>query len=195
MVNPHDDLEPLETLGAGQPIDASTLAVSTGRCVAHSRSGDRCKNRPIVGANVCRAHGGSAPQVKAAAARRAAEAEARKAVGLWGGRRDVHPAEALLEVVQWKAAEVEHWRGVVERLGPWTSAKPPAAYQMLRQAELDLTACASASVRAGVNQALVGLAQVQAVRILTVLRNAAAALGMNLSDGEIASAIRMELGQ
>jgi hypothetical protein len=40
------------------------------RCTAHSRSGARCKGRPIRGGSVCRMHGGGAPQVKRKAAER-----------------------------------------------------------------------------------------------------------------------------
>ena len=43
-------------------------------CTATTRSGNRCSNPPIKGATVCRMHGGSAPQVKAKAAERIAEA-------------------------------------------------------------------------------------------------------------------------
>ncbi len=47
------------------------LLDETARCVATSkRSGNRCKRRPIEGGTVCAMHGGSAPQVQAAAARR-----------------------------------------------------------------------------------------------------------------------------
>lgn len=37
------------------------------RCTAHSRSGARCKKQPVLGATVCRMHGGAAPQVQASA--------------------------------------------------------------------------------------------------------------------------------
>jgi hypothetical protein len=41
------------------------------QCTATShRTGERCKRRPILGGNVCPVHGGSAPQVIAAARRR-----------------------------------------------------------------------------------------------------------------------------
>ena len=44
------------------------------RCTATAnRTGQRCELRPIKGANVCRVHGGSAPQVKAAARLRLSE--------------------------------------------------------------------------------------------------------------------------
>lgn len=36
----------------------------TRQCNATSRSGERCKRRPIPGGNVCVMHGGSAPQVR-----------------------------------------------------------------------------------------------------------------------------------
>lgn len=37
------------------------------RCTAHNRQGKRCGNPPVAGTNVCRMHGGGAPQVKKAA--------------------------------------------------------------------------------------------------------------------------------
>src|SRR5262252_9487789 len=44
------------------------------RCKGHSsRTGLPCNNRPIHGSTVCSSHGGSAPQVKKAAAERIAE--------------------------------------------------------------------------------------------------------------------------
>lgn len=42
-------------------------------CTAHKQNGQACKAPAIRGANVCRVHGGSAPQVKAAARRRLLE--------------------------------------------------------------------------------------------------------------------------
>lgn len=44
------------------------------QCKATTRQGNRCKTDAIRGATVCRMHGGSAPQVKAAAKRRLLEA-------------------------------------------------------------------------------------------------------------------------
>ena len=44
------------------------------QCQAHTTAGVPCRNPAIRGATVCRSHGGSAPQVKAAARRRLLEA-------------------------------------------------------------------------------------------------------------------------
>lgn len=50
------------------------------RCTAaSSRTGQPCRNRAIAGATVCRMHGGAAPQVRRAAERRLAEAQAAQA--------------------------------------------------------------------------------------------------------------------
>src|SRR4051794_22299579 len=42
------------------------------RCVARKRDGTPCRGRPLDGANVCRMHGGAAPQVRRKAQERLA---------------------------------------------------------------------------------------------------------------------------
>ena len=44
--------------------------IASSRCTAHNKRGGMCKSQAILGATVCRMHGGSAPQVKAKAAER-----------------------------------------------------------------------------------------------------------------------------
>jgi hypothetical protein len=44
------------------------------QCVAHRRDGNQCGSDAVKGTTVCRMHGGSAPQVRAAARRRLLEA-------------------------------------------------------------------------------------------------------------------------
>jgi hypothetical protein len=58
-----------DPLQATQPLKG--LPGNAQRCHAHSkRSGKACNNPAILGATVCRMHGGSAPQVKLAALER-----------------------------------------------------------------------------------------------------------------------------
>lgn len=69
-------------------------------CAATSNAtGQRCKRHPVKGATVCQVHGGAAPQVKAAAARRleaaAVEADARAVLAKEGVHGVADPMEAL----------------------------------------------------------------------------------------------------
>ncbi|MBK9156703.1 MAG: hypothetical protein IPM11_01005 [Micropruina sp.] len=187
-------------------------------CTAMTSKGKPCRLAPITGGTVCRTHGGSAPQVRRKADERIAteraELEAARQVQKWGGRVNINPAQALLELVQDKAHEVAYWQWKVaeldesQRAGVLLSktegtdgfidkqikqAGPHTFLTMLHKAQDQLAAYAAAAVKAGVDQALVSIAQAQAVRILTVLRNAAVRLGMDLSDEQIADAVHAEL--
>jgi hypothetical protein len=72
------------------------------RCTATARSGERCRRAAIPGGNVCASHGGSARQVRAAAARRVAaervESVAREVLGT--PSINVDPADAMLAALQ-----------------------------------------------------------------------------------------------
>lgn len=50
------------------------------RCSARRTNGEPCKAWAMVGAKTCRAHGSSAPQVRAVAEQRVTEADARRAM-------------------------------------------------------------------------------------------------------------------
>lgn len=179
-------------------------------CTGTNRNGDPCRRAPIVGGSVCWTHGGSAPQVRRAAEARHAAAlaglDAVRAVELFGGRRDVHPAAALLELVQRKAAEVEYWRARVSLLPEaditygvtkeefgvdrgedkditTREYKPNILYSMLRQAEQDLASYCAASLKAGVDAAMVSLAQEQGLRIVAIMRAVLADVRLQLGAG------------
>jgi len=193
-----------------------------GRCNALNRqgeNGERCRKQAgwgttHVGVGACRLHGGSTRNHA-----KFAEVEiARREVALWGGRKDVHPATALLELVQWKAAEVEYWRFRVAELAEedltygrtkheagvdkgmpvdvvTEEGKPHIAHQMLRAAEQDLAQYAAASLKAGVDERLVQVAQAQAVQLLGVIRQVVADPRLQVSESApvdvvIADAIR-----
>lgn len=72
----------------------------------------RCRKRPINGGRVCRNHGGSAPQVKAAAAARVEQRRAVLAAETFGLPREVDPHTALLEELHRTAGAVE-WLGAI----------------------------------------------------------------------------------
>lgn len=174
------------------PMKSSTRT----QCVGTSRrTGEQCGAFAIPGGTVCQWHGGRAPQVKAAAARRLAIAEAREQAARWGGRVDIDPAQALLELVSAKAAEVAYWERRIDELNEddltWgvtkiedgidrdqtthietREARKDLALDLLHVAQRDLANFAAAALRAGVDQALVKVAQSQAVQIVEILRAA-----------------------
>ena len=82
------------------------------KCSGHTGAGRQCRKRPINGATVCRTHGGSAPQVIAAAQRRLEERKAVLAAETFGLPREVDPHTALLEELHRTAGAVE-WLGAV----------------------------------------------------------------------------------
>jgi hypothetical protein len=69
------------------------------RCTARrSTDGEQCGKRAMKGATVCGSHGGRAPQVKAAAALRVAEEEARRGLALLDVDPVSDPFTALSEL-------------------------------------------------------------------------------------------------
>ncbi len=85
------------------------------RCTAHTRQSagvDRCTNPRNLGATVCRMHGGGAPQVKRAAARRLAADKVRRSMADVEVREIDNPLAELRaltgEVIAWKDALASH---------------------------------------------------------------------------------------
>ena len=64
------------------------------RCTAQAKStGQRCNNPPIKGSNVCRVHGGAAPQVRRAATRRLLDMVEPAMAQLWDVLHDPETTE------------------------------------------------------------------------------------------------------
>ena len=178
--------------GSGEPQSRAT-------CGAKTRDGDPCRNPPMSGATRCRMHGGATPRGRAAAERRLAEAEAVRHVTAFGARTDITAPEALLELVQSKAAEVAYWDGRVAELsddaragllvakteqgfgpqGPVDTetrqAGPHVFVVMLHKAQDQLAAYSAAAIRAGVDRAMVEAVTLQAAWLLPLLYEAISA--------------------
>ena len=175
--------------GSGEPQSRAT-------CGAKTRDGDPCRNPPMSGATRCRMHGGATPRGRAAAERRLAEAEAVRQVTAFGARTDITAPEALLELVQSKAAEVAYWDGRVAELGDdaragllvakteqglgpqgpvdteTRQAGPHVYVVMLHKAQDQLAAYSAAAIRAGVDRAMVEAVTLQAAWLLPLLYEA-----------------------
>lgn len=137
------------------------------QCKATNRQGNRCGRSAVPGATVCNMHGGKAPQVQAKAAERVLEAQATAYVERFGGRTDIDPPTALLELVQTKRAEVGYWSDRLATTDTQTlSASPELA--LLHKAQDQLASYSVGSLRAGLNHSTTPIpeAAAQQARIL-----------------------------
>ena len=85
MSETHERHNP-STRGGDRDVVRRDFEAGEVRCTARSsRTGERCKKAAMLGGNVCRSHGGNAPQVKAKAQRRlqqAADALVQRLLGM-----------------------------------------------------------------------------------------------------------------
>ena len=146
----------------------------------------------------CKLHGGSTPGHKQAAIIE----QARRDVTAFGGRLDVTPPEALLELVQAKAAEVAYWDARVAELtdeqragllvaelrdaqsdqGDTRQATRRAGahvfIELLHKAQDQLATYSTSALKVGINQALVQLAVSQGHAYIEFGRRVAIAAGV-----------------
>jgi hypothetical protein len=122
------------------------------KCSAHCADGRPCPNYAMTGAKVCKTHGGRAPQTKAAAVYRVAEASALSALHRLG---DVERLSNPLEALSQNAAEAWQWkeflRGQVAELPSLTERTPdgverPRAVVILYERSLDRCAAITATM-------------------------------------------------
>ncbi|WP_284752630.1 hypothetical protein [Arthrobacter sp. efr-133-R2A-120] len=163
------------------------------RCRATSKqSGNRCRKPAIIGGTVCKIHGGGSLAVKAAAARRAQEDEARRQLATLGQPEAIDPAEALLQLIGWKYGEVKWLRARVQDLpdgdltwglaqtdvglgpeGPidkvTEKSSPSVWWVLLREAEDQLADYAARALRAGVDERKVRMAEHQGLMVHAVM--------------------------
>lgn len=191
-----------------EPMPCAKCGQPHAKCKAHKRSGGPCGQRKLAGQEVCRMHGGKTPVALAAAERRVTEQQARAEVVLFGARRDIHPADALLELVQWTAGEVDYWRSRVRLLdeaaltwgvtrvkeggedrGTTEEAKPHVAYSMLVDASNRLERYSASALKAGVDERRVRLAEQQGTLLHGVLVAVLGELGHDVAPGSVAAQV------
>ncbi len=143
------------------------------------------------GARVCVAHGGAAPQVKAAAEVRTELAKAQRAVVALGLPREVDPHQALLEEV-WRAAGLVAWLGeFIAELEPTAEV---SSWMALYQDERDrLVRAARVAIVAGVAERQVKLAEDQASILARVVNSILIDLGHDLKDQRTRDVVRLRL--
>ncbi|WP_432789256.1 hypothetical protein QYM46_13035 [Brevibacterium sp. K11IcPPYGO002] len=166
------------------------------KCQATSKKrGDQCKNYPVRGLRVCLRHGGGSKKARAAATRNLEQEKlARVARRLGTPHTDLDPAQALLDLVASKAGEVEWLRHQVELLETdgdlwWgetkvvgkdnpefgeqyertEEARQHVVYTLLHKAQDQLARYAAETLKAGVDERQVKLAEQTGAQFETVL--------------------------
>ncbi len=176
-----------------------------------------CSRAPMAGQAKCATHGGKAPQTRAAAGRRleeqAAEAALHRGLAAAYGTQvpDIDPAEAMLQAVAWKHAEVIALRMKVAELaradeealvwgitrekhggqdfGTTQEARPNVWLVMLTEAQRDDVKFAAAARAAGCDERRVQLAEQQGDLVVGVINHILDGLYAHLIAAGIAADI------
>jgi hypothetical protein len=165
------------------------------RCVATSRSGTRCRNWAIRGGSVCRFHGGAAPQVRAAAKRRLAEAASRKKLHEFEIEEVEDPVEAYAQLASEAVAPKNLLAGHVASLDAMFAADA----EFGEQAKAELAAYERAMdragklladwIRLGIDERQIRVTEAQATMLFGVVNGALAELGVDVSDPHVGAVL------
>ncbi|WBL18504.1 HGGxSTG domain-containing protein [Citricoccus sp. NR2] len=172
---------------AGQTVNGRTI------CGARKKNGEPCGAHPARGATRCRRHGGASPQAKRKATERVVEAEVREVLGtIDPSAPQLHPVETLLQLIQYKHAEVIWLRSVVrdfrEQELAWgvvqheygmsaegpidkkvESAQQNVWWKLLREAENQLATWTAAAAKAGIDERQVKIREAEALAFAGVI--------------------------
>lgn len=172
--------------------------------LCQGKANGQCQNHALIGQRVCRFHGGDAFESKVV-----------QVMARFGDKMDIGPGEALLDLVQHKAAEVYYWRArvmemedligdavlglqttkEVDKPGTLTSmggvevtqeVVEHIAYRTMRQAERDLAVYCTAAMRAGVEERAVRVAEALGMQMLGALEQFVEAI--DLTPAQMAQA-------
>lgn len=161
------------------------------RCTAPSReTGERCRSRRGPNATpVCRRHGGSAPQVIKAAARRAEHEEAKRIVETYGLPIDITPEAAILAEVHRTAGAIAWLESEIRGLtrddliwgttkvvvggreaGETQEAAPHILLKLYQDERAQLVRVCAAALRAGIEERQVKLAERQGALLVDLIK-------------------------
>jgi hypothetical protein len=167
----------------GVPHGCRATAKTTGR---------PCKNNPGPGALVCHVHGGKAPQVKAKAAGRAAEAAARAACEALGVPVETTAEDALQDELNRTHGHVAWFRARIAGLDgdPFTWAEGEPAWWQVYCAEREhLVAVCKAMLAADVQGRLVSVAKETAAQFGQILTAVCDALNLTPQQRALVPAV------
>lgn len=173
------------------------------RCIVIKSNGKQCGQPAYLDLRRCEFHSGRV------AMENAATREGLKI--MFGDSIEIHPAEALVQLVRFKAGEVSYWRSKVLELeelglgiiatdvvrevdGPMgptitTETRPHPWYEMLRVAERDLATYCSTALRAGVEERQVRIAELMGAQILEVIEQVLDSLALTAHQQTIAGEV------
>jgi hypothetical protein len=167
----------------------------------------QCGAVAMAGQNVCRYHGGAAPQSIKAGERRVTEEKARVLAETYGRKIKTTATEALLEEVQWTAGHVAWLRERVQEIetvedagadaenglvwgttrrksggedrGVTEEAVPNVWLKLYQQERTHLVKVCSEAIRAGIEERRVHLAEQQGSLVAQAIRAILADLNLN----------------
>jgi hypothetical protein len=170
------------------------------RCWGRSKqTNGQCGGMALTGQNVCRYHGGSAPQSLKAGEKRATEDRARALMETYGRKIKTTATEALLDEVQWTAGHVAWLRERVQELesdvveagtdrehplvwgvtreksggedrGTTEEAAPSVWLKLYQQERTHLVKVCSEAIRAGIEERRIKLAEQQGELVAQAIR-------------------------
>jgi hypothetical protein len=172
----------------------------TRRCWGRNkRTHAQCGAPAMLGQNVCRHHGGSAPQSIKAAKERIAEEKARALVATYGRKVETTATQALLDEVQWTAGHVAWLRERVQEIetaaavagtdsehplvwgitreksggedeGVTSEASPNVWLKLYQMERTHLVRVCSEAIKAGIEERRVRLAEEQGALVAQAIR-------------------------
>lgn len=154
------------------------------RCTARSSTGTgtRCRNRPMLGTTVCRKHGGSAPQVRAKAARTVTQQRAMRDIVREFGEptTDVDPVDKLL-LALWLASAMTDGlrRALAEEGNPEESVR---LLSLLGEWADKMARYAKMAADAGVHERQVAIAEAQGIMLIGIITGAFSDAGISMPD-------------